>query len=62
MPFGPAPTLWRLKVKLMFSEEPLKKRLRLGEPFVVNHIHTGAVGSQCKGFLPVFVASLFCLI
>lgn len=50
VPFGPAPTLWRLKVKLTFSEGPLKET-QAGEPFVINHTHTGAVGSQCMLFL-----------
>lgn len=43
MPFGPAPTPWRLKVKLMLSEESLKGA-QAGEPFVVNQISAEPVG------------------
>lgn len=43
MPFGPAPTPWRLKVKLMLSEESLKEA-QAGEPFVVNQISAEPVG------------------
>lgn len=49
MPFGPAPTLWRLKVKLMLSEESLKEA-QAGQPLVVNQIIAEPVGLSPHDF------------